>query len=109
MQTLKPRLKTQSTSRLKVVEVGSWGAGLSASERGYDSRWQKAREGWLRAHPLCVMCDRATPATVVDHKVAHRGDKVLFWDKNNWQSLCKKCHDSHAQRRDNKKFLDDGI
>lgn len=108
MQTLRLKLKS-APSRLKVVEVGSWGSGLSASERGYDSRWQKAREGWLKANPLCVMCDRATPATVVDHKVAHRGDKDLFWDKSNWQSLCKFHHDSHAQRRDNQRLRDEGI
>jgi 5-methylcytosine-specific restriction endonuclease McrA len=39
-------------------------------------------------------------ATVVDHIKAHRGDQELFWNKGNWQSLCKSCHDTHAQRRD---------
>lgn len=51
-------------------------------------------------------------ATVVDHKLPHRlgeakesGDKQqiaqaqkLFWDQDNWQGLCKQCHDSHKQR-----------
>jgi len=37
-------------------------------------------------------------ATVVDHITPHRGDMTLFWDKSNWQSLCKRCHDSHKQR-----------
>lgn len=37
-------------------------------------------------------------ASVVDHKIAHRGDMTLFWDKANWQSLCKPCHDSWKQR-----------
>lgn len=22
----------------------------------------------------------------------------LFWDKTNWQALCKRCHDSYKQR-----------
>ena len=26
------------------------------------------------------------------------GDPVLFWDENNWQALCKFCHDSRKQR-----------
>jgi 5-methylcytosine-specific restriction protein A len=64
--------------------------------RGYDARWRKARALYLRQHPLCAECRRdgaLTPATVVDHIVPHRGDKVLFWDQQNWQPLCKGCHD----------------
>ena len=34
-----------------------------------------------------------TPATVVDHVIPHRGDQKLFWDEDNWQALCKSCHD----------------
>lgn len=67
-----------------------------AAFRGYDRRWQKARDDYLRKHPLCVKCQeegRLTPATVVDHIIPHRGDRTLFWDVRNWQSLCKSCHD----------------
>jgi len=83
---------------------------LSAQQRGYDSRWQKARNTWLARHPLCEMCrqrGRPVAATVVDHIVPHHlGDalqsrdinaisaaRALFWDSDNWQSLCKPCHD----------------
>lgn len=37
-------------------------------------------------------------AEIVDHIKPHRGDMALFWDSDNWQSLCKHCHDSHKQR-----------
>lgn len=73
----------------------SWRQGKTTAERGYDGRWQKAREGYLRHHPLCVHClneGRTTEATDVDHIVPHRGDKELFWDKDNWQSMCHACH-----------------
>jgi 5-methylcytosine-specific restriction protein A len=67
------------------------------NERGYTWKWRKAREAYLRQHPLCVMCERddhqLTPASVVDHVVPHKGDMVLFWDPNNWQALCKTHHD----------------
>ena len=56
-----------------------------AYERGYDSRWRKARRRYLDAHPLCTECLKAgryTRATVVDHIVPHRGDQKLFWDEN---------------------------
>ena len=32
-------------------------------------------------------------AVVVDHIEPHRGDKIKFWDRGNWQPLCKDCHD----------------
>ena len=62
----------------------------TAAERGYDSRWTKARNAYIRAHPLCAYCQHQ--ADVVDHIIPHKGDKALFWDSDNWQSLCKKCH-----------------
>lgn len=67
------------------------------------SRWRKLRLLHLASEPLCRMCKqegRLTPATVVDHIKAHKGDETLFWDQSQWQSLCKPCHDSHAQSRD---------
>lgn len=86
----------------------------TAAERGYDSRWAKARAGYLRKHPLCVYCqreNRVTAASVVDHKVPHKlkdaidsGDEALiararelFWSSENWQSLCKPHHDGQKQ------------
>lgn len=89
----------------------------TAAERGYDSRWTKARAFYLRKHPLCVYCQRerrVVAAQVVDHIIPHRlkeaidsGDearieraKALFWDGANWQSLCKPCHDSVKQREE---------
>jgi len=67
----------------------------SAAKRGYDRHWRKTAKGWLNRHPLCAECERhgrTTAADVVDHIIPHRGDKVLFWDRENWQSLCNPCH-----------------
>lgn len=68
----------------------------NATVRGYDTRWRAARKRYLRGHPLCLECQRngrTRPATVVDHVLPHRGNEDLFWDQNNWQPLCKGCHD----------------
>ncbi len=73
----------------------------SSASRGYGSRWQKARATFLLSHPLCVDHEArglVVAATVVDHKIPHRNDQRLFWDKSNWQALCKQCHDSAKQR-----------
>lgn len=104
LQTLKPRLQTVG-SRVATMQPGSWRTDKqTSSQRGYGYKWQKAREAYLSKHPLCVYCERegrVTAATVVDHKVPHRGDMKLFWDSdNNWQSLCKPCHDSVKQREE---------
>lgn len=74
-------------------------------KRLYTSRWQKASKAFLKAHPLCERCKaegRYTKATVVDHIKPHKGDYNLFWDRNNWQSLCKQCHDKKTLTEDRK-------
>ncbi|WP_458462413.1 HNH endonuclease signature motif containing protein [Paenibacillus sp.] len=75
----------------------------TAAERGYDSRWRKARTGFLKKHPLCVTHWKdgyVQAATVVDHIKPHRGDKTLFWDRNNWQALCRQCHAIKTAKED---------
>ena len=102
LQTLKLRVQTLSGNRLRMADQsGSWRAGKTSAERGYGYKWQQARAGYLRSHPLCVMCQAdgvIEPATVVDHIVPHEGDQALFWDKRNWQSLCATHHNSDKQR-----------
>lgn len=76
-----------------------------ANARGYTYKWQKASKDYLKKHPLCAECARKTPprfekATVVDHIIPHKGDKKLFWDRENWQPLCKQCHDRKTARED---------
>ncbi len=67
-------------------------------ERGYGSRWRKARQEYLKLNPLCVRC--GAPATDVDHIIPHRGNQALFWDVNNWQALCHSCHSRKTQKED---------
>ncbi|HZG83844.1 HNH endonuclease signature motif containing protein [Paenibacillus sp.] len=75
----------------------------TAHQRGYNTRWQKARKTFLSRNPLCRHCQDEgflTPATVVDHVIPHRGDQDLFWDSNNWQPLCKRHHDIKTAKED---------
>ena len=79
----------------------------TSSERGYNSRWRKARESYLKSHPLCVMCEeqnKIVAATVVNHIIPHKGDQVIFWDESKWQSLCASCHSSVKQREEKQIF-----
>ena len=43
---------------------------------------------------------RTVPAVDVDHIRPHKGDPTLFWDPQNWQSLCKPCHSAKTVKQD---------
>ena len=67
----------------------------------YDYKWRIARLKFLKINPLCVFCTargKTSEATVIDHITPHKGDKALFWDRANWQPLCKPCHDIDKAR-----------
>jgi 5-methylcytosine-specific restriction protein A len=75
----------------------------SAAARGYGRDWQRYRARYLLDHPLCVLCAAAggvTPATVVDHVVAHKSDEQLFWDPENHRAVCKPHHDARVDEGD---------
>lgn len=73
----------------------------SARARGYDSKWEQARDGFLKKHPACFRC--GNPATVVHHSTPHKGDKKLFWDRSKWQPACKPCHDGPLQSEEKRR------
>ena len=104
LQTLKSALPVLDTRRVHTMQAGSWRTSdQTAAQRGYGYKWQKARAGYLRSHPLCGMCQAegvVAAATVVDHKIPHRGDQALFWDRGNWQSLCPTHHSRDKQREE---------
>jgi 5-methylcytosine-specific restriction endonuclease McrA len=77
----------------------------NSSQRGYDGAWEKARKAFLARHPYCGRCGAL--ANVVDHKNPHRGDRALFWDKANWQSLCTPCHSGAKQREERRIIRED--
>lgn len=75
----------------------------SAYKRGYNRAWQKASKSYLLHNPFCVRCLEAgthSKSEVVDHIKPHKGNQQLFWDKSNWQPLCKRCHDKKTVLED---------
>jgi 5-methylcytosine-specific restriction protein A len=70
-------------------------------QQGYTNEWLRAAADFRRRHPLCAMClklGRYTPCQCVDHVIPHRGDAELFWNEDNWQSLCNPCHNGPKRR-----------
>ena len=55
---------------------------------------------FLDQNPLCNPCLKSnieTPATIVHHKIEHKGDETLFWDWNNLEGVCASCHSGHIR------------
>lgn len=73
----------------------------SAASRGYDADWRRESKAFLAepANRYCA-CGCGRLADMVDHKVPHRGDRKLFWDRRNWQPLNHHCHNSTKQRQE---------
>lgn len=64
-------------------------------------QWKALRLGQLMREPLCARCATrgvVRAATVAHHKVAHKGDRDLFFDAGNLASSCTDCHDVDEQR-----------
>jgi 5-methylcytosine-specific restriction enzyme A len=70
-----------------------------AAERGYDRGWRMAAKRFLNADPRCS-CGCGRLADVVDHRIAHKGDQGLFWDRANWQAMNGRCHNRKTVQRD---------
>ena len=63
-------------------------------EEYHSARWTRESKVFREKHPLCAIClekGLLVPSEVVDHiiPVAVCSD---FWDKTNWQALCRKCN-----------------
>ena len=72
-----------------------------ANARGYNYQWQQASSRYLDEHPCCAHCGRTVyrgrqrrhpRKGHVDHIKPHQGSRRLFWDEDNWQTLCATCH-----------------
>ena len=89
--------------QVKQIKRGADKRRGTSTQRGYNWRWRKVRLSFLKLHPLCVHCQAEgviTAATVVDHIKPHKGDQALFWDVDNYQSLCARHHNVKTARED---------
>jgi 5-methylcytosine-specific restriction protein A len=60
----------------------------SAAKRGYDRKWRRFREYYLRKNPVCVKCKDL--ATMIHHiEKLPKGSK---YGEENLQALCASCH-----------------
>jgi 5-methylcytosine-specific restriction endonuclease McrA len=78
---------------------------VSARQRGYTTKWDEARKGFLAKHTRCECPQHrgmptAPRSDTLDHIIPHKGDKTLFWDRSNWQAMSASCHSTKTGRYD---------
>ena len=60
----------------------------------HTNRWTVLSRNFRIANPLCVRCAEkgiVQPSEVTDHIIPVEVHGK-FWDKKNWQALCRKCN-----------------
>lgn len=82
------------------------------------AEWRRESKAFLAANPSCVetvtsahppnvdggvalglmVASCGNSATVVDHRIPHRGNEGAFWERGNWQALCRRCHQAKTGR-----------
>jgi len=77
----------------------------------FTPEWRKLRVAQLRREPWCRMHaakGEHVGASHVDHIKAHRGNRALFFDPSNLQSLCVTCHNKVKQSHERSRFVQVG-
>ena len=64
----------------------------TSTERGYDGRWSKLRNWYIRQHPICQWRGCTQPAAIVDHIIPIDEAPELRLKADNLQSLCRSHH-----------------
>ncbi|WIW52052.1 HNH endonuclease [Mesorhizobium mediterraneum] len=74
---------------------------LTPRQRGYSKKWDVEAKAFLSlpVNRLCACgCGRASQ--MVDHKIPHRGNPQLMWDRSNWQPMTTACHSRKTAKHD---------
>jgi 5-methylcytosine-specific restriction enzyme A len=87
----------------------------TATERGYDAKWERYSKRFRARHPLCgdrdadaypssaskcAMAGRVTASEVTHHIRPHRRNRALFLDRRNHEALCAACHNAVVDEGD---------
>jgi 5-methylcytosine-specific restriction protein A len=69
--------------------------------------WREARATQLAKAPTCERCasrGEIAKADTVNHRIPHKGDRRLFLEPSNHESVCKACHDGLIQREETRGY-----
>lgn len=69
----------------------------NASALGYGSKWRRYSAEFIGENPWC--CDpfnrhpgQCVPSSVTGHRVAHKGNREMLWNRANHYALCASCN-----------------
>lgn len=62
-------------------------------------KWRVIRSNFLKVHCVCIIC--GGKATIADHIIPHKGDERLFYNENNLQPMCWRCHSAKTLKENN--------
>ena len=90
-------LRVQAATRKAEREKARPGA----RRRGYDGKWEQASKAFLsRPENRYCACGCGRLADMVDHRIAHKGNQRLFWDRANWRPMNRRCNSRKAARQE---------
>ena len=85
--------RAQAAARRRSVEAAErWAKYHQTADYGRwyrSARWRRLRGAQLARAPFCPCGARAT---TVDHIIPHQGREEFFFNEDNLQSMCWKCH-----------------
>lgn len=104
LSALKPQLARLAPQIARVTDDHGHSRALEPWRKWYSTaEWERLRrETFRRDRYVCQNpdCKALTPRPVCDHIRRHGGDRTLFFDPSNLQTLCKPCHDRVKQAQE---------
>ena len=97
---LAPRLARQTDEHGHSPTTEPWRKWYSTAEWKRLKAQTHARDLFTCQEPTCGRLIQDPRDRIADHKAPHRGDRDLFFDPANIQTLCKPCHDGTKQREE---------
>lgn len=93
----------QAAKRIADAKAPRWAGAERPNDALYNTaRWRKESKAWVKEHPECTVCGTTLEPTV-DHIVAPKGNDELFWDHDNWQTLCRYHHNQKTSAENRKR------
>jgi 5-methylcytosine-specific restriction endonuclease McrA len=99
----RPRVGMQAPRLKRVTDAEGHGPTVEPWRKWYHvAEWERVRQVvFERDRHTCQMADCGVLVfgrlRIADHVRPHRGDRTLFFDPKNVQTLCKPCHDKVKQ------------
>lgn len=103
LSTFKPLLGSSIKKDRNKIEPGrEW----YKTKRWRELRWEVlVRDRFTCQYKGCGKLEVDSSKLIAHHKIPHKGNSKLFFDKENLQTVCKDCHDGPISSEERKNFI----